>query len=460
MVRNLIRTGPPPVVAYTLIATLTVLMLVLGAYIVRQAEQRVVQIKKVEALGQLSQMRAELESRINSVLYLSTTLSTYIAVNPKRDMERWYSISKEIVKEAELIRNIGLAPGNVMSFVFPLSGNEKALGLDYRKVPAQWPAVEAAMTSGEMTLAGPVNLVQGGRGLIARTPIFILEGGIREYWGLSSVVIDYDALLENVGITEQVGDFNIAIRGKDGAGDFGEVFFGDELTFTEPLAKLEVYFPNGSWMMAATPTGVQSITLVGLQVLAWGLPLVLGLAMVVMYRLYQFALGQSLTDTLTGCDNRRSLMYKTEQLAALYPRTGQGFALLFIDLNHFKDVNDTFGHHTGDLLLKAAAERMREHVRKSDALARSGGDEFILLLPSVERSGASKLAAKIEELMSEPFMIAGLDIRISASIGFAVFPEEVKTAEDLLNLADSRMYARKREKKAEEKERAGVTVES
>ncbi len=460
MVRNLIRTGPPPVVAYTLIATLTVLMLVLGAYIVRQAEQRVVQIKKVEALGQLSQMRAELESRINSVLYLSTTLSTYIAVNPKRDMERWYSISKEIVKEAELIRNIGLAPGNVMSFVFPLSGNEKALGMDYRKVPAQWPAVEAAMTSGEMTLAGPVNLVQGGRGLIARTPIFILEGGIREYWGLSSVVIDYDALLENVGITEQVGDFNIAIRGKDGAGDFGEVFFGDELTFADPLAKLEVYFPNGSWMMAATPTGAQSITLVGLQVLAWGLPLVLGLAMVVMYRLYQFALDQSLTDTLTGCDNRRSLMYKTEQLAALYPRTGQGFALLFIDLNHFKDVNDTFGHHTGDLLLKAASERMREHVRKSDALARSGGDEFILLLPNVERSGASKLAAKIEELMSEPFMIAGLDIRISASIGFAVFPEEVKTAEDLLNLADSRMYARKREIKAEDQERTGAAEES
>lgn len=450
MVRKLIRTGPSPAVAYTLIAALTLCLLLLGGYVVRQAEQRVTQIQQVEAVGMLSQKRAELESRINSVLYLSSTLSTYIAVNPQKDMQRWYNLSKEIVKEAPLVRNIGLAPDNVMRFVFPLSGNEKALGLDYRKVPAQWPAVERAMKTGKMTLAGPVNLVQGGRGLIGRTPIFTLDGAESRYWGLSSVVIDYDGLLEGVGLSEQVGEFTIAIRGKDGAGEQGELFFGREDTFANALAKLEIYFPNGSWVIAASQATDTRISLVWLRVLSWALPLFLCLALIIMYQLYRFALTQSLTDSLTGCDNRRSLMHKMEQLAALHPRTGQGFALLFIDLNHFKEVNDTHGHHVGDELLRQAAKRLRMQVRQSDSLARNGGDEFILLLPSMGLDGAGKLAGKFEALIAEPFKIDDIEISISASVGYAIFPTEVQTADELMNLADARMYERKREKKAVE----------
>lgn len=448
MVRKLIRTGPSPAIAYSLIAALTLCLLLLGGYVVRQAEQRVTQIQQVEAVGMLSQKRAELESRINSVLYLSSTLSTYIAVNPQEDMQRWYDISKEIVKEAPLVRNIGLAPDNVIRFVFPLSGNEKALGLDYRKVSSQWPAVERAMKTGEMTLAGPVNLVQGGRGLIGRTPIFTLDGADSRYWGLSSVVIDYDGLLESVGLAEQVGEFNIAIRGKDGAGEQGELFFGHEDTFSDALAKLEVYFPDGSWVIAASQATDSRMSLVWLRALSWALPLFLCLALIIMYQLYRFALTQSLTDSLTGCDNRRSLMHKMEQLAALHPRTGQGFALLFIDLNHFKEVNDTHGHHVGDELLRQAAERLRMQVRQSDSLARNGGDEFILLLPSMGGEGAGKLAGKFEALMAEPFKIDDIEITISASVGYAIFPTEVQTADELMNLADARMYERKREKKA------------
>ncbi len=454
MVRKLIRTGPSPAIAYSLIAALTLCLLLLGGYVVRQAEQRVTQIQQVEAVGMLSQKRAELESRINSVLYLSSTLSTYIAVNPQEDMQRWYNLSKEIVKEAPLVRNIGLAPDNVMRFVFPLSGNEKALGLDYRKVPAQWPAVERAMKTGEMTLAGPVNLVQGGRGLIGRTPIFTLDGTDSQYWGLSSVVIDYDGLLEGVGLSEQIGEFTIAIRGKDGTGEKGELFFGREDTFANALAKLEIYFPNGSWVIAASQATDTRISLVWLRVLSWALPLFLCLALIIMYQLYRFALTQSLTDSLTGCDNRRSLMHKMEQLAALHPRTGQGFALLFIDLNHFKEVNDTHGHHVGDELLRQAAKRLRMQVRQSDSLARNGGDEFILLLPSMAGEGAGRLAGKFEALMAEPFKIDDIEITISASVGYAIFPTEVQTADELMNLADARMYERKREKKA--LEAAGV----
>ncbi|MGB2131231.1 MAG: diguanylate cyclase domain-containing protein [Marinobacterium sp.] len=449
MVRNLLRTGPPPAIAYSLIMLLVALSLLLGEYVVGLVQQRVEQINRVEAVAVLAQKRAELESRINSVLYLSSSLSTFIAVNPHSDSERWHALSQEILREAPLVRNIGLAPDNVMRFVYPLSGNEQALGLDYRQLPAQWPAVEAAMISGRMTLAGPVNLVQGGRGLIARSPIYFEQGGRRHYWGLSSVVIDFDELMRETGLGQEGGAFRISIRGRDGKGRDGDIFIGQNDVFQKPLAQMPVYFPNGSWVMAAVPRDELITSVMIFRLVAWGLVAVLGAAASVMYQLYRFALSQSLTDSLTGCANRRSLLHRTQQLAELYPRTGRGFSVLFVDLNHFKQVNDTYGHHVGDLLLVEAAARLNQHVRRSDTLARNGGDEFILLLPGMQRHHAGKLSAKLEALMEQPFVLTGLEIHISASVGCAVFPDEAGTADELINLADSRMYNRKRKKKAE-----------
>ncbi|MBP0048681.1 sensor domain-containing diguanylate cyclase [Marinobacterium sp. AK62] len=459
MVHHFIRKGPPPVVAYTLILLITLLLFVLAEFVVGLVQQRMAQVQRVEAVAEIAQRRADLESRINSVLYLSSTLNTYVRVNPNSNVDRWYELAREIVREAPLVRNIGLAPDNVMRFVYPLSGNEAALGLVYQERPDQWPSVVEAMLTEKMTLAGPVNLVQGGKGLIARTPIYYEEGGERHYWGLSSVVINYDDLISDVGLKNGNDAFRLAIRGRDAKGSEGEVFFGDPAVFDEPLARMPVYFPNGSWIIAAKTDNGRIPSLTWLRTAAWGLVLLFAAVAAVCYQLYRFALNQSLTDPLTGCENRRSLLQKTQLLADLYPRSGIGFSMLFIDLNHFKQVNDTYGHHVGDMLLIEAAARLGAHVRKSDTLARNGGDEFILLMPGTRCRDAKALAAKIESVMSEPFAMGDQEIFISASVGFAVFPDEAKSADQLINLADTRMYSRKREKKAEEASRAGESAE-
>ncbi len=101
---------------------------------------------------------------------------------------------RKFLRHADYIKNIGLAPGNVLLFVYPIKGNEKALGLDYTKNAKQWPAVKMAIEERRTVVAGPVNLVQGGRAFISRTPIYVTlsDGEKGRYWGLSSIVIDME----------------------------------------------------------------------------------------------------------------------------------------------------------------------------------------------------------------------------------------------------------------------------
>lgn len=417
-------------------------------YVVRMAEQRVAQVRTIEATAILAQMRAQLESEINSVLYLSRGLISYVAVQPAYDPDRWRELAAEVAHDSTLVRNIGLAPDNVMRFVYPLEGNEQALGLDYRNTPEQWPAVERAISSGKLNLAGPFELKQGGVGIVARSPIYFMDDGKKRYWGLASIVIDFPRLLEQARVSAHVEGFDIAIRGRDGLGAKGAVFFGLAKVFEDPVVEMTVHFPNGSWVMAARSSPGVSTPVIVIRLAAWLLIMILAGLFLLLFRLYRFAHEQSVSDPLTGLANRRLLLGRAEYLAQLYSRTGQGFALFFVDLNRFKQVNDRFGHHVGDQLLIEAANRLSQSVRQSDTLARNGGDEFILLQPGVNAGDASTIASKFEAMMDRPFMIEGHSLQISASVGCAVFPQDVNNVEAVINLADSRMYERKQEKRA------------
>ncbi len=149
----------------------------------------------------------------------------------------------------------------------------------------------------------------------------------------------------------------------------------------------------------------------------------------------------ALHDNLTRLPNRYLLKDRLERAIAHARRSGRPFALLFLDLNGFKKVNDTHGHDVGDLLLKGIAERLQSLMRESDTLARMGGDEFVALFPQVDgRAGVESLIARIDETTRAPFFFGSLEIRSSASVGFALFPEDGRTEEDLLRVADMRMY--------------------
>lgn len=149
-------------------------------------------------------------------------------------------------------------------------------------------------------------------------------------------------------------------------------------------------------------------------------------------------------DPLTGAANRHHFERTFGTWAAQARRSGAGLGLLFLDLDDFKQVNDSLGHHAGDALLTQVAERIRGRMRASDMLARVGGDEFILLLHNLgSRDEAAKIAEAIIATLADPFVIDGQQASIGVSIGGSLFPDDGETLEALMRNADRAMYKAK-----------------
>lgn len=217
-------------------------------------------------------------------------------------------------------------------------------------------------------------------------------------------------------------------------------------------------FPKGSFC-GALPDGLEGDGLVSLVLITtFAVLLVALLTSVLDARLEArtAALARSLTlanqeltqlalhDTLTGLPNRSLLADRIELAIAKVAEQGGCFALMFIDLDGFKPVNDAFGHHAGDLLLKAVATRLRGHLHSQDTLARIGGDEFVLLVELQDPSDAMNVAIKQVNLVSRPFKVAEHDLQLSASLGIVLYPGNGQDQHELLRNADAAMYHAKR----------------
>lgn len=158
-------------------------------------------------------------------------------------------------------------------------------------------------------------------------------------------------------------------------------------------------------------------------------------------------------DALTNLPNRRLLVEKVEQALSNSRRTGKSGAIMFIDLDNFKELNDTYGHDMGDLLLLQVAERMREALRESDTVSRIGGDEFVVMAenltndPKLSRMEASQIINHLAFMLSRTYKIGSLNYQTSMSIGVALFSEHGDNYNDLLRNADAAMYKAKRDGK-------------
>ena len=153
---------------------------------------------------------------------------------------------------------------------------------------------------------------------------------------------------------------------------------------------------------------------------------------------------QALYDPLTGLPNRSLLQDRLEQAIAKARRARRGFAVALMDLNRFKEVNDTMGHDVGDELLREVAMRLRRTVRAEDTVARMGGDEFVVVLHDLAEADVPGFGAKLLHALGAPFALDGQDIDIGASIGVSLFPAHAGDASSLVRLADIAMYAAKR----------------
>ncbi len=150
-------------------------------------------------------------------------------------------------------------------------------------------------------------------------------------------------------------------------------------------------------------------------------------------------------DTLTGLPNRVLFADRIDNALSKARRNYEQLAVLFIDLDRFKNVNDTCGHKVGDALLIEFSERMVSVIRSEDTASRHGGDEFLLVLPSVDTNGAAHVAQKLLELGGKPYLIGQHELNVTLSIGIAMFPDDGKTFDNLATFADIAMYRAKQE---------------
>ncbi|MBI4808074.1 MAG: PAS domain S-box protein [Nitrosomonadales bacterium] len=212
--------------------------------------------ERLAAESGLGHIRSRLEVNLHGDVQLVKGLVSLIATRPHITQNEFARAAKPLFEGGSNLRNIGAAPDMVMRMMYPMAGNEKAIGLDFRKTPGQFETADRARTTGHLILAGPLKLVQGGNGIIGRLPVFVEDKhGSRRFWGLISAVIDADRLFQNSGLLDENNPLEIAIRGKDGRGSQGEVFFGrPELFDTDPVLA-DIALPNGSWQIAAVPRG-------------------------------------------------------------------------------------------------------------------------------------------------------------------------------------------------------------
>ena len=204
----------------------------------------------------LNLLRTRLEGEIGANLRLVGGLAAVISTDPGLSQKRFNDIAERLFTNRLQLRNIGAAPDLVLRYVYPLEGNEAAIGLDYRKNEKQRAAALTARDNGDLVLAGPLTLLQGGTGIIGRYPVFAKDkDGNEFFWGLVSAVIDADKLYAAAGADPAALGYEFAIRGRDGKGLTGDVFFGSEAIFEDMPVVQQVNLPVGSWYLAGRPKG-------------------------------------------------------------------------------------------------------------------------------------------------------------------------------------------------------------
>ncbi|MEG4321226.1 MULTISPECIES: PAS domain S-box protein [unclassified Microcoleus] len=243
-----------------LAAISTLIAILVGVGILdRSQQERFLLHNRASTIDRLSTVRYKLESSLNSRLFLLRGLVADISHNPNITAAEFAATARILVAQQTGIRNISLVKNTTIAYIYPREGNEGAIGIDLMAIPEQGLMVEEVINTRKTLLAGPVELLEGGVAFVSRSPIFLTPAGAEPetgvYWGLIGLILDKNALLEEGGLNDPSAKLQYALRGKDGKGVSGEVFFGDNSIFQSNPVVLEVTLPNGSWQLAAIPAG-------------------------------------------------------------------------------------------------------------------------------------------------------------------------------------------------------------
>ncbi|KZN40246.1 ATP-binding protein [Pseudoalteromonas luteoviolacea] len=221
-----------------------------GWYIDRVNHKHMIEVQKNSTYEHINVYRTRIEGKLAANIQLVRGLAIALGNKGTLTQKEFERIAAPLFESEDILRNLGAAPDMILQFTYPLEGNERALGLNYLTHPTQRKEALQAKESGEIVLAGPLELMQGGEALIARVPVFTAE---KSFWGLLSVVIDMDKLYASARLKELEDNYQIAIQGQHARGEQGAYFYGSsDIHQLNPLA-FSISVPSGSWVLYAAP---------------------------------------------------------------------------------------------------------------------------------------------------------------------------------------------------------------
>ncbi|MFB2833514.1 PAS domain S-box protein [Floridanema evergladense] len=235
----------------------TAILILTGVWFLAKTEQKQYrQNQRSEVLNKLDAVRAKLENALNTQLATKSGLSAYISVNPDVTASEFNQIAR-VVLEQEKVYSISAIKGSIIAFGYPPEINQSLVGIDLKKIPGRWQPMQRIIDTKKTMVTGPVKLIEGGMGLISYTPVFITpakgKSASGKFWGFVDIVIKPEDLYKKAGLLDEKANLKYALRGKDGLGEKGQVFFGDEAIFQQNPVIVRVNLPNGYWQLVAIP---------------------------------------------------------------------------------------------------------------------------------------------------------------------------------------------------------------
>lgn len=401
------------------------------------------------AVQELTVYSDRVQSIINTSLQYAEFIDLLITTNPDLPESTFEKYSNLILNENKIIKNIAIAPNAVVKHIYPLSGNEAALNHDLLADAQRRSFVDAAIESRESVTQGPVLAKQGGYLVFNRRAVFLSDSNT--FWGLSVITIDFDKILETIELMPEKDGYLFVLKARktDGKNDF---VWGNQDVFKEDYLGKNIFLPNQTWELAIYPKEGWTHRENHSNGIAYFFYSLVALVFYSVYFgacYYQNKISLSRKDPLTGTLNKTAFQaFAKKQLS----KKNLKHAICVIDLNGFKEVNDTFGHPVGDAVLIEVADRINGVLRSTDRVSRFGGDEYILFINNLSEEKSLKLILdRVFGVTKEPVVVGDIEIKTQFSLGCALYPKDANSYEKLYAIADKRMYKHKESLKYQQK---------
>ena len=408
----------------------------------RNAQMRIAELQSVITL-QID----KLTSSLTKYFYKTQTLAA-ITITDNGKIENFEQVAAALIDDPS-IQGIIMAPKGIVSHVYPMLGNEILLGKDILTYSfGSWEAIRQARRSSPIVMAGPVPIMTGGTALIGRLSIYTdAKNKPRQFWGIVSIALNFPEVLKGaeLRLLDELG-LPYEIWRESPYGGARQILAKGVSPESRgaPYVEMPVHILNGKWFFKLSAKRAwYQLTETWLYV---GSSVLLSLLVSMLaQRRYDMALAHRrleeivYIDALTGCLNRRGLFNDLGQRIETAPE--KKFSLYYLDLNKFKPINDDYGHKAGDRVLQHFAAIMHKYAPKPHALARIGGDEFILILPGendVARTQEALENARRE--LANGLPAEGIPVAITFSVGMATYPDHGTDLDALLSRADQAMY--------------------